>query len=184
MFSKICRGKKIFLFVPWAFSKKKVKTSFCLHVNFGQPLQNRLFCLRTGFPTPEGKDALKSNFLFIVILTRSELKDSKFGCDWQKACICHPLLAKRVFSAVFAHFFAVMFRSKDLDAKVNTTRRVGQYIVSFCFATPVLSVLTARETPFFVTFFQCAKTDILILFPNNQLQSVKGIEPPHLLRRQ
>lgn len=153
--------KENLLIRPMSFSKKKVKTSFCLHVIFCQPLQNRLFCPRTGFPTPEGKDALKSNFLFIVILTRSGLKDSKFGCGWQKAYICHPLLAKRAFSAVFAHFFAVMFRSKDLDAKVNTTRRVGQYVVSFCFATPVLGVLTPCETPCFVTFFQCAKTDVL-----------------------
>ena len=169
---------------PMSFSKKKVKTSFCLHVNFGQPLQNRLFCLRTGFPTPEGKDALKSNFLFIVILTRSGLKDSKLSCGWQKACICHPLLAKRAFSAVFAHFFGVMFRSKDLDAKANTTRRVGQYVGSFCFATLVLGVLTPCETQFFVTFFQCAKTDVLTSISDNWLQSVKGFGPRHLLRRQ
>lgn len=176
--------KENLLIRPMSFSKKKVKTSFCLHVNFGQPLQNRLFCPRTGFPTPEGKDALKSNFLFIVILTRSGLKDYKFGCGWQKACICHPLLAKRAFSAVFAHFFAVMFRSKDLDAKANTTRRVGQYVVSFCFATPVLGVLTPCETPFFITFFQCAKTDVLTSISDNWLQSVKGFGPHHLLRRQ
>ena len=64
MFSKICRGKKIFLFVPWAFSKKKVKTSFCLHVIFGQPLQNRLFCLRTGFPYPGRKRCAQIEFSF------------------------------------------------------------------------------------------------------------------------
>ena len=148
-------------------TKCKHNTHFCLHTLFLQSRQNRFFCLRPCFSTPEPKYGLKSRTILHLSLPQYVSNISTLSNFYFHSSFCYLRMAKTAVLTRNCTLFGVKFPPISHEKFSNATRELFKLHV-WSFERPhVESAKSTWKALFFDTFHSVQKLTFWQHFAEN-----------------
>ena len=136
----------------WHFDKMKAFRQFCLQATFPLMRQNRFFCLRPCFLTPEQKYGLKSRAISHLPLPQCVRSSSMLSIFYFHSSFCYLRMAKQAVLTRNCTLFDVKSPPISHEKFSNATREVWKVHVSRLKSPHVALAKSTWKVPFFDAF--------------------------------